>query len=76
LGRYSIPVNFEPFLINTADTRLTLFYQPLTEMDSSAFDAAMGIGEGAYEFMGDSLNLVGHEGLLPVFEDIKKKSKK
>lgn len=76
LGRYTIPVNFQAFLINTADTRLTLFYQPPTPMDMAAFDAAMGIGEGAYEFMGDSLNLVGHEGLLPVFEDIKKKSKK
>ncbi|MHB8157348.1 MAG: hypothetical protein ACYDEQ_08150, partial [Desulfocucumaceae bacterium] len=76
LGRYSIPVNFEPFLINTADTRLTLFYQPPTPMDMAAFDAAMDIGPGAYEFMGDSLNLVGHEGLLPVFEDIKKKNKK
>ncbi|MDD4907515.1 MAG: hypothetical protein PHJ00_00475 [Candidatus Omnitrophica bacterium] len=76
LGRYSIPVNFQAFLINTADTRLALFYQPLTELDASAFDAAMDIGEGTYEFMGNSLNLLGHEGLLPVFEDIKKKNKK
>jgi len=45
-------------------------------LDASAFDAAMGVGADAYEFMGNSLNLLGHEGLLPVFEDIKKKNKK
>ncbi|MFA4854449.1 MAG: hypothetical protein WC616_03765 [Candidatus Omnitrophota bacterium] len=76
LGRYTIPVNFQSFVINTADTRLALFYQPLTELDASAFDAAMGVGADAYEFMGNSLNLLGHEGLLPVFDDIKKKNKK
>ena len=75
LGRYTIPVNFRSFLINTIDTRLALFYQPLTEMDETAFDAAMGIGDDAYQFIDGSLNLVGHEGLLPIFDDIKKKKK-
>jgi len=75
LGRYTIPVNFAPFLVNTADTRLSLFYHPLTESDMSAFDS-LSIGEDAYNFIDDSLNFKGHEGLLPILEDIKKKKKK
>ena len=41
----------------------------------SAFDAVFTVGDGAYEFIGDSLNLVGHDGLLPILEDLKKKKK-
>jgi len=73
--RYSIPTDFARFLISTFDTRLVFFYHPLTESTMGAFDALF-VGADAYEFINGSLNLVGHEGLMPFFEDIEKKKKK
>ncbi len=47
------------------------FYHPLTPYDMSAFDA-MILDANAYQFVNGSINLVGHAGLLSLFEDIKK----
>lgn len=40
------------------------FYHPLTPMDISAFDA-LTLGDDAYQFIGGSINILGHDGLLP-----------
>jgi filamentous hemagglutinin family protein len=48
------------------------FYHPLTEADWSAFDAFI-LEEGAYEFIEGALDIIGHEGLLPLLEYIKSK---
>jgi filamentous hemagglutinin family protein len=66
-----------PFdLVSSSDlTGPTYFYQPLTPTDISAFDSQYNIEEGAYDFMDGSINMKGHEGLLPILEDVKKKRK-
>jgi len=33
------------------------------------------LGEGAYEFINGNINILGHDGLLPILEDAKKKKK-
>jgi hypothetical protein len=48
------------------------FYHPLTPSDESAFEQ-FNLGEDAYQFIDGELNIVGHDGLLPMLEDIKKK---
>jgi hypothetical protein len=50
------------------------FYHPLTPLDMSVFDEFI-LEEGAYEFIEGAINILGHEGLLPILEDIKKKKK-
>jgi hypothetical protein len=52
----------------------TYAYHPLTETDMSAF-GEFDMEEGAYEFIGGGINIRGHEGLLPLLEEIKKKKK-
>lgn len=53
----------------------TYFYQPLTPTDITAFDSQYNIEDGAYDFMSGSINMKGHDGLLPMLEGIKKKRK-
>ena len=48
------------------------FYHPLTPYDMAAFDA-MILDANAYRFMNGSLNLVGHAGLMSMFEELKKR---
>ena len=81
--RYKLPYleQFAPHQLNPIDfiTSSDLFgpvyfYHPLTESDSSAF-AALEVSSDAYEFINGTLNLIGHDGLLPILEDAKKKKK-
>lgn len=59
------------FVINTMDSvDPVFFYQPLTPVDTAAFDA-LAVDENAYQFINGSLNLVGHEGLLPMLDEVK-----
>jgi len=51
-----------------------LFYHPLTEYDMAAFDQ-FNLGEDAYEFINGQVNILGHDGLLPILEEIKKRKK-
>ena len=52
------------------------FYHPLTPYDMAAFDA-MALNAAAYQmFIDGTINLLGHEGLLPLFEEFNKKYKK
>jgi hypothetical protein len=59
---------------NTAHAILALFYHPLTEYDMAAFDQFI-LEEGAYEFINGQINILGHDGLLPILEEIKKRHK-
>lgn len=43
------------------------FYHPLTPLDMSAFDA-LTLTDDAYKFFGGAIDIVGHEGLLPMFK--------
>ncbi|MFA5145724.1 MAG: hypothetical protein WC723_07015, partial [Candidatus Omnitrophota bacterium] len=52
-----------------------LHYQPLTPLDTAAFDSVFNLGEDAYKFLDGGLNITGHDGLLPILEGIKKKKK-
>ncbi len=45
------------------------FYQPLTEMEMVAFEELI-VDEDAYEFIDGVLNIIGHEGILSIFEEI------
>jgi hypothetical protein len=46
------------------------FYQPLTPYDMAAFNA-MILDANAYSFMNGSINLVGHEGLMSMFDEFR-----
>ncbi|MCX5692197.1 MAG: filamentous hemagglutinin N-terminal domain-containing protein [Candidatus Omnitrophica bacterium] len=50
-------------------------YHPLTETDMSAFDEFI-LEDGAYQFMEGGIGILGHDGLLPLLEEIKKRKKK
>ena len=56
--------------INTfsPSNNVVYFYQPLTPYDMAAFDALM-VSANDYEFLKGKLSLVGHAGLLPMFEE-------
>jgi hypothetical protein len=51
------------------------FYHPLTETDMSAFDTFI-LDVGAYEFIDGNINMLGHDNILSILEEIKKKKKK
>ena len=70
------PKQITPFdFLTSTDYAGPLYaYHPLTETDASAFDA-MTIEEGAYEFIGGSINIRGHDGLLPLLEEVKRKKR-
>jgi hypothetical protein len=53
----------------------TFYYNPLTPSDMAAFDSAFTLGENAYQFMDQNINIQGHEGLLPLLDEIIKKRK-
>ncbi len=81
LPRYIPPYleQIQPFRINpyinlagVNNQGLVYFYQPLTSSDTSAFDNFI-LEEEAYEFIDDNINLKGHDELLPILEDAKKK---
>jgi hypothetical protein len=50
----------------------TFLYHPLTPYDMTAYDQFI-LEEGAYEFIERTINIRGHDGLLPILEEIKKK---
>ncbi|MCX5701740.1 MAG: MBG domain-containing protein, partial [Candidatus Omnitrophica bacterium] len=54
--------------------RSNLLYHPLTPSDMAAFDALI-ISDDAYTFIDGALNLIGHDGLLPLLDEIIKKRK-
>jgi len=70
-------VQATPTDVMTSDllARSTFYYNPLTPSDMAAFDSAFTLGEGAYEFINGSINIQGHDGLLPILEEVKKKKK-
>jgi hypothetical protein len=76
LSKASLPdaQEFLRFLINSLDPRGLLFYHPLSPFDAAAF-AALQFGAESYILSGNTLNLNGHDGLLPIFDQIKKKRK-
>ncbi|MFA5362932.1 MAG: hypothetical protein WC335_06810, partial [Candidatus Omnitrophota bacterium] len=83
LPRYIPPYleQIQPFRINpyinisgVGNQGLVYFYHPLTVSDYSAFDSFI-LEEGAYEFIDNSINLKGHDNLLPILENAKKKKK-
>jgi hypothetical protein len=83
LLRYKLPYleQFAPGQVNPFDFITSsdlygpvFFYHPLTESDSSAF-AAMEVGADAYEFINGALNLLGHDGLLRMFDELDSKKK-
>lgn len=76
LSKASLPdaQEFLRFLINSLDPRGLLFYHPLSPYDAAAF-AALQFGAESYILSGNTLNLNGHDGLLPIFDQIKKKRK-
>ncbi len=43
------------------------FYYPLTPLDMSAFDA-LTLTDDAYRFFGGAIDIVGHDGLLPMLK--------
>jgi hypothetical protein len=83
-SKYAWPVQeiLSHVRVNTYDTASVaglnglFFYQPLTPTDTAAFDSMFTLGEDAYNFMGGGISITGHDGLLPVLDDIKKKKKK
>ncbi|MFA5096081.1 MAG: MBG domain-containing protein, partial [Candidatus Omnitrophota bacterium] len=48
-------------------TGAVYFYHPLTDIDMAAFDQ-FELTEDDYDFLGGSLNIVGHDGLLPLLK--------
>jgi hypothetical protein len=81
IPRYIPPYleQIQPFRINpyinvsgVANQGLVYFYHPLASSDYSAFDNFI-LEEEAYEFIEDSINIKGHDELLPILEDAKKK---
>ena len=50
-------------------------YHPLVELDTQAFDSEFNLEEGAYEFIDGVLNIHGHDHILPILEEVKKKRK-
>ena len=69
-------VQVTPIDMMTSDglCRSVFFYHPLTPTDMGAFDEFI-LEEGAYEFINGRINILGHDALLPVLEEIKKKKK-
>ena len=65
---------FAKLLFNLMDTRLVNFYHPLVESGMSGFEDFV-LELGAYQFIDGALNINGHDGLLPILEQIKKKKK-
>jgi len=49
-------------------------YHPITPTDDSAFETLI-VEEGAYEYIEGIINIRGHEGLLPILDEIIKKKK-
>ncbi|MCX5711891.1 MAG: hypothetical protein NTY47_02325, partial [Candidatus Omnitrophica bacterium] len=77
LSKASLPdaQEFMRFLFNAIDSRKgLLFYHALSPYDVSAF-TALEFGAEAYALSGYTLNLNGHDGLLPILDDIRKKRK-
>ena len=74
-GTGGVQVTPTDVITSDALARSTFFYHPLTETDTAAFDSVFTLGEGAYQFMEGNINIVGHDGLLPILEDVKKKKK-
>jgi hypothetical protein len=81
--RYKLPwlENFTPYQITPFDLMSsadmvgpTFFYHPLTPSDMSAFEQFI-VEEGAYNFIDGQIGISGHDGLMPIFEEIKKKKK-
>ncbi|MGE5279315.1 MAG: MBG domain-containing protein, partial [Deltaproteobacteria bacterium] len=70
-----VPHQINPFdLISSTDlTGPVYFYHPLVEANMSAYDA-FTLEEGAYRFIDQNINIVGHEGLLPILEETRKKN--
>lgn len=66
---------FARFLFNLMDTRLVNFYHPLVESGMSGFEGFI-LEEGAYQFIDGLLNINGHDGLLALLDNIKKKKGK
>jgi len=66
-----------PFdMVSSSDlTGPVYFYQPLTSTDITAFDSQYNVEDGAYDFINGSINMNGHDGLLPMLEGIKKNKK-
>ncbi|MFH1442209.1 MAG: hypothetical protein ABIH18_09260, partial [Candidatus Omnitrophota bacterium] len=80
LSRFSLPntMQLANYRINSFDSPLAgnvYFYHPLTPTDMRAFDSVFVIEEGAYQFIDGNLDIFGHDGLLPMLEDLKKKKK-
>jgi len=74
--RFVLPTleNLTTYNVNPNDLAgPVFFYHPLTEADWSAFDQFI-LEPGAYEFIENSINLLGHEGLKPLLEEIKNRS--
>ena len=74
-GITGVQVNPVDMITSDLLARSTFYYHPLTETDMAAFDSVFSLGEGAYEFINGNINILGHDGLLPILEDAKKKKK-
>jgi hypothetical protein len=62
------------YIINPFGGSPVYFYHPLTESDWSAFDE-LDLGDDAYQFMDGGIGILGHDGLLSILEELKKKKK-
>jgi hypothetical protein len=51
------------------------FYHPITAIDMSPFDNAFTLEIDAYNFIDGTINIQGHDSLLPILEELKKKKK-
>ncbi|MFA5157026.1 MAG: filamentous hemagglutinin N-terminal domain-containing protein [Candidatus Omnitrophota bacterium] len=71
-GKEGLPYNeqFAVWQYNAVDPRLVYFYHPITASAMNGFDEFV-LEEGAYDFIEGSLNIKGHQGLLPILEGIK-----
>ena len=74
LGPGSVQVSPTDLMTSDQLARSTFFYHPLTPTDMGAFDEFI-LEEGAYEFIDGTIGIRGHDGLLPILEEVKKKKK-
>ncbi|MCU0665481.1 MAG: filamentous hemagglutinin N-terminal domain-containing protein [Candidatus Omnitrophica bacterium] len=71
------PVQVRPFDAMSSDglMRSTFLYQPIVASDVSAYDKFV-LEEGAYQFIDGALGMPKHDGLMPILDEVKKRSKK